>query len=917
MKTKQSMPKQTIPFSSPELWEYLSKHSFLSSRHKLLYVSTPKVACTSLKWWFASLEGHSREIRQYTDSLETDIDLIIHDVFSKVAPDVTGLPQEKLTEAVSSDAYFRFAVVRNPYERIFSAWQSKILLREPLQSEPYWEQDFFWVPVKNIRGISLAFEAFLEHLAVHEYPHYWDVHWTPQVTLLKPDLLSYTKIAQIEAPKDLLSMLSKHLGIGFVNPFANYTKNKSLIPYSPDFITKRSAELIQMQYEEDFEKFGYGKSLSESTGEPLKNDSVFQAIHLIRNRNKRISQIRSSLSSDIAALSETVQKKEQALQKISTQAQGQEVEMRKLNIKLKNKKESILKFNTQIVKLEHTVQENDRTNQELSNEVSEGKEWIHSLNEQLSKREKINQELSNEVREGKEWIHSLNEQLSEIKNSRGWKLIWLLWQVRLFFVPKASQQEFIIRKIWNRLTGETSLQKVSQTKKHIFLSAKTYRFFQKLYWKLPISLMQKHYFAKKILTTLQLKEKTDIDRYINPFDTSLKKKRVITDNFSKTHAGKQILIIEHRLPTPDKNSSSLRLYSILKLIVKLGWGVTFVSNSLALDYKWILSDIKKELPAYEKLLDDLGVTYLYGKEEAIQYLKAKGGNYSFALLSYPEIMHEYSPIVRAFMPNAHLIYDTVDLHGIRFAREAITKNNDVTLSEKARLYEKMECANIEIADTVIAITDVEKSEILKRNSKAIVKIIPNIHSLSLSSSSFEQRKGLLFIGHYLHTPNEDAVIYFIEDIFPRVQEKLGDIPFYILGSSITKKIKQYESKLIQPIGYAKDLQPWFDKSRVFVAPLRYGAGMKGKIGQSLGFGLPIVTTSIGAEGMMLENKKHILIADTPSIFSENIIRLYEDAKLWGFLSKNGQDHVSQHFSATAVQNSIKKLFDAEKSDGIS
>ena len=230
------MTKQTLPFSSPELWEYLSKHSFLSRKHNLLYVSTPKVACTSLKWWFASLEGYSKKIHQYTDSLETDPDLIIHDVFSKIAPEVTGLPQEKLSEAISSNNYFSFAVVRNPYERIFSAWQSKLLLREPLQSEPYWEQDFFWLPVKDIRGMSLAFEAFLEHLAVYEYPHYWDVHWMPQVTLLRPDLLSYTKIAQIETLKDLLSMLSKHLGTCFINPFVNYTKNKSLIPYSPDFM---------------------------------------------------------------------------------------------------------------------------------------------------------------------------------------------------------------------------------------------------------------------------------------------------------------------------------------------------------------------------------------------------------------------------------------------------------------------------------------------------------------------------------------------------------------------------------------------------------------------------------------------------------------------------------------------------------
>jgi O-antigen biosynthesis protein len=458
------MKKQTLPFSSPELWEYLSKHSFLSRKHKLLYVSTPKVACTSLKWWFASLEGCSKKIYQYTDSLETDPDLIIHDAFSKIAPEVTGLPQEKLSEAILSNNYFSFAVVRNPYERIFSAWQSKLLLREPLQSEPYWEQDFFWLPVKDVRGMSLAFEAFLEHLAVYEYPYYWDVHWTPQFTLLRPDLLSYTKIAQIEKLKDLLSLMSKHLGTVFLNPFANYTKNKGLIPYSPDFITKRSAELIQLLYEEDFEKFGYSKSLPEPVDEPLKIDSIFQSVNLIRRRHKRISQIRSSFLSNISILSEAVQKKEQALQKFSIQTQNQESQIRILNKALQNKKESIIKLDVQIAEFEHIVQENIIKRQELSNQVHEEKEKAYTLAEQLSEREEEVQELSSQVREGKEWIYSLNEQLSEIKDSRGWKLLWAFWQIRLFFVPKDSWREHVLKIVWTGLakTPEAFIKKVAK-----------------------------------------------------------------------------------------------------------------------------------------------------------------------------------------------------------------------------------------------------------------------------------------------------------------------------------------------------------------------------------------------------------------------------------------------------------------------
>src|SRR5687768_7893976 len=126
------MAKLDLPFADKYVWGYLRWNSYLSQRYKLLYVATPKVACTSLKWWFAGLEGYSQVLSEIKDSKESDPDLVIHDSFHKVAPDVAGLLPHALAESLVSDAYFRFAVVRNPYKRVFSAWQSKLLLREHL-----------------------------------------------------------------------------------------------------------------------------------------------------------------------------------------------------------------------------------------------------------------------------------------------------------------------------------------------------------------------------------------------------------------------------------------------------------------------------------------------------------------------------------------------------------------------------------------------------------------------------------------------------------------------------------------------------------------------------------------------------------------------------------------------------------------
>jgi hypothetical protein len=265
-------------------------NAFLSQRHRLLYIATPKVACTSLKWWLASIEGCADDLLAVTDSHESDPDLAIHDSFDKVAPHVTGLDLESLSEALSSDAYFRFAVVRNPYKRIFSAWQSKLLLREPIQIGPYIKSEFFHHRIQQGRDLVEAFEGFLEHLASNEAPSFRDHHWKPQAAILRPDLIRYTELAKIEHTDGLSKALEEWLGPHVPGPFAMRRANESLIPYLPEFISERSAELIRVLYAEDFEVFGYERQLPASaqafSAEQLQ--IAIKAIHLIRGRHERL-----------------------------------------------------------------------------------------------------------------------------------------------------------------------------------------------------------------------------------------------------------------------------------------------------------------------------------------------------------------------------------------------------------------------------------------------------------------------------------------------------------------------------------------------------------------------------------------------------------------------------------------------------
>ncbi|MEJ1165340.1 glycoside hydrolase family 99-like domain-containing protein [Variovorax sp. CCNWLW186] len=284
---------------------YLQWNSYRSERHKLLYVATPKVACTTLKWWFAALEGYAEELRKITDSSETDRDLIVHDSH-RVAPHVTGLRLQDLRDALESDSFFQFALVRNPYKRIFSAWQSKLLLREPLQARPYIGTDFFHHPIATPTDVAKAFEGFLEHLAENEAPSYWDHHWMPQADLLRPDLIEYSCLIKIEESEGLTERLREWMGTYIPSPFQGRRSNESLIPYAPELITPRSAELICSLYHRDFDVFGYEKQIPSSKEEfsAEQFDVAIKAVKIIRARHQRLGERNEQIGELSQALAE-------------------------------------------------------------------------------------------------------------------------------------------------------------------------------------------------------------------------------------------------------------------------------------------------------------------------------------------------------------------------------------------------------------------------------------------------------------------------------------------------------------------------------------------------------------------------------------------------------------------------------------
>lgn len=382
---------------------------------------------------------------------------------------------------------------------------------------------------------------------------------------------------------------------------------------------------------------------------------------------------------------------------------------------------------------------------------------------------------------------------------------------------------------------------------------------------------------------------------------------------SDRQTNKNILVIDAFLPFYDRASGSLRLFHILKLLKKLNFHITFIARNGSLENQ------------YRPILEEMGIEVYAGDYEAMRAAGFKNNSfklihydhlfkyrsYDFALIEFWEVANYYIPIIRKLSPQTEIIVDSVDIHFIREIREAELKQNS-ELMKKAQHNKEKEIAVYREADRIWVVTEPDKKAILNLIGNKPIDIIPNIHKSIEYIKTYEETSDLLFIGNFNHPPNRDAIQFFCAEIFPIILRKLPDVKLYIVGNNPPEEIKALSSNQIKVTGYVSDLSPYFKKSRISVNPLRYGAGMKGKIGEALSWGLPVVTTSIGAEGMDLVDGEEALIADSPEEFSQKVIQLYQDPNLWKKLSDNGKRKVEANWTPEVIREKLEDIFEFKK-----
>ncbi|GMU43641.1 MAG: hypothetical protein AMXMBFR25_16270 [Lysobacterales bacterium] len=364
-----------------------------------------------------------------------------------------------------------------------------------------------------------------------------------------------------------------------------------------------------------------------------------------------------------------------------------------------------------------------------------------------------------------------------------------------------------------------------------------------------------------------------------------------------THRARgRILLVDATTPTPDQDSGSVRYINLVRVLRALGWQCTFFADNRAC------------IPRYTEQLRALGVEVQFHPwlADPVAFFRERGHEFDAIMLSRHYVARHYVELAREHAPQARLLFDTVDLHYLREQRAAAVEESEA-LAKQAAATREAELELVRRCDVTLVVSPVEQELLAQEAPGRRVEVLSNIHEVHGRRAGFEARKDLWFVGGFQHHPNIDAVLWFIAEIWPRVRAELPEAGFHVVGSKMPAGIAALAGNGVQVHGYVEDLQPFLDGIRIAVAPLRYGAGVKGKVNQSMAYGQPVVATPIAVEGMQIEPGREALVASTAVDFADAIVRLYRDPALWLQLSDAGLANIEAHFSFQAARAALQKI----------
>lgn len=360
---------------------------------------------------------------------------------------------------------------------------------------------------------------------------------------------------------------------------------------------------------------------------------------------------------------------------------------------------------------------------------------------------------------------------------------------------------------------------------------------------------------------------------------------------------KRILFVDAVTPTPDQDAGSVQTVLGLRCSQAAGYKACFVPED-----NWLFE------PDYTARLQREGVECAYAPFELgfENYIRRYGWLFDAVVVYRVHVMEKCLPLLREYAPGAVALFHLADLHYLRMQRQAELEG-DEGLAQMAAAMKERELETIRLSDCTITHSTVEAEILAEGVPDAPVTVWPLMMELVGTRVGYDARRDLCFLGGYRHPPNVDAMLWFVGEVLPLIHAVRPELRLVIAGANPTAEVLDLACDRVVVTGMVADLAEVFDSARIFVCPLRVGAGAKGKVMSAMAHGLPIVSTPVGVEGAGLTEGEHVLVAQEAATFARTVLRLYDDPALWRDMSEAGLALIRENFS---LQMGVSKLEEA-------
>ena len=353
----------------------------------------------------------------------------------------------------------------------------------------------------------------------------------------------------------------------------------------------------------------------------------------------------------------------------------------------------------------------------------------------------------------------------------------------------------------------------------------------------------------------------------------------------------RFLVIDDRVPHHDRGSGDPRMSRLLTELVDL-WPEARVT---------LLAADPRNAERYAPPLLEQGIEVACADERFDRWLEDRRGHYSVVVVSRASNIDRFDHFLRISQPQAQRVYDIEALSFRRPEQEG---------DEKAARLRKLDERGIDGADLVLCVSE-EEAAFARERSREPVFVLPTYAAVAKRPHRFDERNGVVFFGGFLAGPggpNEDAAVRLVDDVMPFLWAELPDLSLAIVGANPTLRVRDLQGPRVEVVGFVPDPAERLSSARVHVHPLRYGAGIKLKLIDTMAAGLPFVTTPTGAEGLGLGDLAQVVVADDDRELARLALDLYQDEQLWEHVQQRLLRIVAERFGRERFRETLVEAF---------